>query len=53
MAAVVAAPTVAGDSTVTALLPVYLVHSTDTCARVGLRDSFCVLFAYLKNARPN
>ena len=43
-----AAPSSRGDSTVTALLLVSLVHSPDTCAMVGLRDSFWVLFAYKK-----
>ena len=44
---------VAGHSTMTALLPAPLVHSTAKCARVGFRDSLWMFFAYTKNARPN
>ena len=36
---------VAGHSAVTVLLPVPLVHSTATCARVGLLDSLWMFFA--------
>ena len=39
---------VAGHSTLTALSPVPLVHSTAKCARVGFRDSLCMFFAYTK-----
>ena len=53
MIAVVAAPVVAFDrSTVTGVMPLStgwsLVHGTDTCSRLGLRRSFCVVFAYKK-----
>ena len=36
---------VASHSTVTALLPVPLVHSTATCPKVGIRDSLNMFFA--------
>ena len=36
---------VAGHSTLTALLPVTLVHSTATCPRVGICVSLCMFFA--------
>ena len=39
---------VAGHSTVMALLPVPLVHSTATCPRVGIRDSLNMFFADTK-----
>ena len=54
-AAMIAAHAVAGDrSTVTGVIaPIStghsLVYSTNTCARVGIRDSFWVFFAYKQN----
>ena len=52
MIAVVAARVVAGDRPWPALRPFLtgrsLVHSTDTCATFGLRDSYWVFFVYKK-----
>ena len=42
---------VAGHSTVTAMLPVPLVHSSATCPRVGIRDSLRIFFARKKLGR--